>query len=143
MKSIVLVNTSFRESLNNTFANAVVFLLQIRDASWAVFKALPVVTSLGVTAVNGLTAVYNRGFKDEIEGSRGNFCLYANDTNGAPVYYKEYVSEVTGDPVGPPLVLEFPYALQDTPWFQKAISYPVNNLTWTIGRSLTSKHCCG
>lgn len=143
MKSIVLVNTSFRESLNNTFANALVFLLQIRDASWAVFKALPVVTSLGVTAVNGLTAVYNRGFKDEIEGSRGNFCLYANDTNGAPVYYKEYVSEVTGDPVGPPLVLEFPYALQDTPWFQKAISYPVNNLTWTIGRSLTSKHCCG
>ncbi|KAG0563103.1 hypothetical protein M758_8G004400 [Ceratodon purpureus] len=111
---------------------------RIRDASWAVFKALPVVTSLGVTAVNGLTAVYNRGFKDEIEGFRGNFCLYSNDTNGAPIYYKEYVSEVTGNPVGPPLVLEFPNALQDTPWFQKAISYPVNNLTWTIGRSLTS-----
>ncbi|XP_024358846.1 histidine kinase 1 isoform X2 [Physcomitrium patens] len=111
---------------------------RIRDASWAVFKALPVVTSLGVTAVNGLTAVYNRGFKDEIEGFKGNFCLYANDTSDAPVYYKEYVSEATGKPLGPPLVLKFPNTLQDTPWFQKAMSYPINNLTWTIGRSLTS-----
>ncbi|XP_024403293.1 histidine kinase 1 [Physcomitrium patens] len=111
---------------------------RIREASWAVFKALPVVTSLGVTAVNGLTAVYNRGFKDEIEGFKGNFCLYSNDTSGAPVYYKEYVSETTGNPLGPPLVLKFPNSLQDTPWFQKAMSYPVNNLTWTIGRSLIS-----
>ena len=117
------------------------FLLQIRDASWAVFKALPVVTSLGVTALNGLTAVYARGLTHEIEGLRGNFCLYANETSGKPVYYKEYVSEATGNPLGPPAIQRFPQAIHETSWFQKAVSFPINNISWTIGRSLISKLC--
>lgn len=116
--------------------------LQIRDAAWSVFKALPAVTSLGLTAVNGLTAVFNRGHSNEIEGFRGNFCLYSNDTNGSPVYYKEFVSEVTGYPLGPPSVQKLATALHETPWFQEAISHPLDNLTWTVGRSLISKKLC-
>ena len=98
------------------------------------------VTSLGVTALNGLTAVYARGLTNEIEGLEGTFYLYANETSSTPVYYKEYVSEVTGNPSGPPILQSFPHAIHETPWFQKAITYPINDISWTIGRSLISKH---
>jgi hypothetical protein len=83
--------------------------------------------------VNGLTAVYNRGHSNEIEGFRGNFCLYSNETGDFPPYYNEFVSEVTGDPL-------FETALHETPWFKEAVSHSVDNLTWTIGRSQISKH---
>lgn len=94
-----------------------------------------------MTAVNGLTAVYNRGHSNEIEGFRGNFCLYSNETGDFPTYYNEFVSEVTGDPLGLPSIERFETALHETPWFKEAVSHPVDNLTWTIGRSQISKHC--
>lgn len=115
-------------------------LLQIREASWAVFKALPMVTSVGVTALNGLTTVYARGLPTEKDGSSGSFYVYTNETSSTPVYYRENVSEETGTSLGPPAVQKFPHAIHDTTWFQKAITYPINDVSWTIGRSLTSKY---
>ncbi|CAM6078498.1 unnamed protein product [Sphagnum tenellum] len=112
---------------------------KIRDASWSVFEALPGITSLGVAAVNGLSAVYVRGSTNEAESYKGTLLLFSNQTTTNPTYYREVVSETTGDPVGLPSTFDFGIPLQKMPWFQEALTMPVKNLTWTIGESQISK----
>jgi hypothetical protein len=112
--------------------------IQIRNASWSVFAALPTITSLGVAAVNGLTAVYLRG---SMNASEGTLLFYSNQTITNPTYFKEVVSDTTGDSVGLPVIYEFGIPIQHMQWFQEALTVPLNNLTWTIGRSQISKSC--
>ncbi|CAK9270199.1 unnamed protein product [Sphagnum jensenii] len=112
--------------------------MKIRNASWSVFAALPTITSLGVAAVNGLTAVYLRG---SMNASEGTLLFYSNQTITNPTYFKEVVSDTTGDSVGLPVIYEFGIPIQHMQWFQEALTVPLNNLTWTIGRSQISKSC--
>jgi hypothetical protein len=123
----------------STFGSGECLILQIRDASWSVFEALPGITSLGVAAVNGLSAVYVRGSTNEAESYKGTLLLFSNQTTTNPTYYREVVSETTGDPVGLPSIFDFGIPLQNMPWFQEALTMPVKNLTWTIGQSQISK----
>ncbi|CAM6056402.1 unnamed protein product [Sphagnum tenellum] len=110
--------------------------MKIRNASWSIFAALPTITSLGVAAVNGLTAVYLRG---SMNASEGTLLFYSNQTITNPTYFKEVVSDTTGDSVGLPVIYEFGIPIQHMQWFQEALTVPLNNLTWTIGRSQISK----
>jgi hypothetical protein len=114
---------------------------QIRDASWSVFEALPTITSLGVAAVNGLAVVYLRGSMNAVEGFKGTLVFYSNQMIINSTYYKELVSDTTGDPIGPPSTFDFGTPVQHMQWFQEALTVPLNNLTWNIGRSHISKLC--
>ncbi len=80
---------------------------QIRDASWSVFEALPAITSLGVAAVNGLAVLYLRGSINAVEGFKGTLIFYSNQMIINSTYYKELVSDTTGDPIGPPSTYDF------------------------------------
>ncbi|CAM6040223.1 unnamed protein product [Sphagnum compactum] len=115
--------------------------MKIRDASWSVFEALPAITSLGVAAVNGLAVVYLRGSMNAVEGFKGTLIFYSNQMIINSTYYKELVSDTTGDPIGPPSTFDFGTPVQHMQWFQEALTVPLNNLTWNIGRSHISKLC--
>lgn len=109
--------------------------LQIRLATWSIFKAMPTITSLGITALNGLTALYARA---EIEDYRGHFLISSNTTSEDPTYYKETVDENTGDPITP-AVLEDLGPLHNRQWFRDALQLPNKNVSWNIDRSTISK----
>ncbi|CAK9211304.1 unnamed protein product [Sphagnum troendelagicum] len=115
--------------------------MKIRDASWSVFEALPTITSLGVAAVNGLAVVYLRGSMNAVEGFKGTLIFYSNQMIINSTYYKELVSDTTGDPIGPPSTFDFGTPVQHMQWFQEALTVPLNNLTWNIGRSHISTLC--
>ncbi|CAM6015958.1 unnamed protein product [Sphagnum balticum] len=115
--------------------------MKIRDASWSVFEALPAITSLGVAAVNGLAVVYLRGSMNAVEGFKGTLIFYSNQMIINSTYYKELVSDKTGDPIGPPSTYDFGTPVQHMQWFQEAMTVPLNNLTWNIGQSHISKLC--
>lgn len=100
---------------------------------------MPTITTLGLTALNGMTVVYVRGSNNELEGYQGTFAIYTNSTSTHPTYYKEFVSEYTGDPVRPPVVEHIEVPLHNRKWFLDALTVPMNNFSWTIGRSMISK----
>lgn len=97
---------------------------------------MPTITSLGITALNGLTAVYVR---EEIEGYRGHVYISANTTSENPIYYKEFVDENSGEPIAPAVVEKFPDRLHQRPWFTNAMKVPFNNVSWTIESNIISK----
>jgi hypothetical protein len=134
---MAIANLMEKDFLGEDFSSE--SFIKIRDASWSVFEALPGITSLGVAAVNGLSAVYVRGSTNEAESYKGTLLLFSNQTTTNPTYYREVVSETTGDPVGLPSTFDFGIPLQNMPWFQEALTMPVKNLTWTIGQSQISK----
>ncbi|CAM6049744.1 unnamed protein product [Sphagnum compactum] len=133
---MALANLMEKDFLGDDFS--LKSFMKIRNASWSVFAALPTITSLGVAAVNGLTAVYLRG---SMNASEGTLLFYSNQTITNPTYFKEVVSDTTGDAVGLPAIYEFGIPIQHMQWFQEALTVPLNNLTWTIGRSQISKSC--
>lgn len=96
---------------------------------------MPTITSLGVTALNGLTALYAR---TEVEGYRGHVLISSNTTAEEPLYYKEFVDANTGDPIGP-AVVEKLGPLHTRQWFTEAMKVPFNNVSWNIERSTISK----
>ena len=113
--------------------------LQIRLATWSIFKAMPTITSLGITALNGLTALYAR---EGIEGYRGAFLISSNTTSENPTYYKEFVDENSGDPIGPAVVEKLPVPLHERKWFVDAMEVPNKNVSWNIERNSISKFIC-
>jgi len=108
---------------------------QVRLATWSIFKAMPTITSLGVTALNGLTALYAR---TDIEGFRGHFLISSNTTSEDPTYYKEFVDANTGDPTAP-AVVENLGSLHNRQWFRDAVKLPNKNVSWNVERSSISK----
>lgn len=96
---------------------------------------------LGVIVMNGLIVVYNCGYRNEIEGFRGNFCFYLNEIGILFVYYKEFVFEVIGDFLGLFLVEIFDLVFYEIFWFKEVVLYFIDNLIWMIGCSLISKYC--
>lgn len=116
-----------------------IFFWQMRAASWSIFKAMPTITTLGITALNGLTVVHARGNQNEVEGYQGSFVVYANSTNDSPQYYKEFVDEITGDPITSPIVEDLRSPLHTRQWFIDALTVPVNSFSWFIERSYVSK----
>lgn len=96
---------------------------------------MPTISSLGVTALNGLTALYARaGF----EGYRGQFLISSNTTSEDPTYYKEFVDASTGDPIVP-AVVENLGPLHNRQWFTDALKLPNKNVSWNIERSVIGK----
>lgn len=110
-------------------------ILQVRLATWSIFKAMPTITSLGVTALNGLTALYAR---TEVEGDRGHYLISSNTTSQDPTYYKELVDANTGDPIAPADVEDIG-PLHHRQWFRDAMELPNKNISWIVERSPTSK----
>lgn len=96
---------------------------------------MPTITSLGVTAMNGLTVAYAR---TEVEGYRGHFLISSNTTSEAPPYYREFVDENSGDPISP-AVLEDLGPLHHRPWFKDALEFPIKTVSWHIERNTMSK----
>uniref|UniRef100_A0A7I4A211 Uncharacterized protein n=1 Tax=Physcomitrium patens TaxID=3218 RepID=A0A7I4A211_PHYPA len=152
----ILVNTS--ELLNgifkmNTYSSKALFHLmeknffgsdfgiqsleKIRLATWSIFKAMPTITSLGVTALNGLTAVYARK-ESEYDG---NLLIFSNSTNSEnPMYYKEFVDENTGDPISEASRETELLPLHTYRWFTDAMKVPLTNLSWYIERHTINGH---
>ena len=84
---------------------------------WSIFKVVPTITSLGITALNGVTVTYVR----QKLGHHGS-----NRTTQMPIYYKEVVDEVSGASIAPPTV-EGLLPLHTYQWFMDAIKGPLNN----------------
>jgi hypothetical protein len=106
----------------------------MRLVIWSIFKAVPTITSLGITALNGVTVAYVR---QEL-GHHGYLFLYSNRTTEMPIYYKEVVDEVTGASIAPPTV-ECLLPLHTYQWFMDAMKVPLNNRSWLIERKTPSK----
>ncbi|XP_024386402.1 histidine kinase 1 isoform X2 [Physcomitrium patens] len=112
-------------------------LEKIRLATWSIFKAMPTITSLGVTALNGLTAVYARK-ESEYDG---NLLIFSNSTNSEnPMYYKEFVDENTGDPISEASRETELLPLHTYRWFTDAMKVPLTNLSWYIERHTINGH---
>ncbi|KAG0588710.1 hypothetical protein KC19_2G263600 [Ceratodon purpureus] len=108
---------------------------QIRLVTWSIFQAVPTITSLGVTAMNGVTAAYVR---QEL-GHPGHLFLYSNMTTEKPTYYKEVVDADTGDSIAPPTVEDL-MPLHTYQWFVDAMKVPLNNRSWLIERKTPNGH---
>lgn len=127
--STALLNLMDKKFFGNDFG--VHSLEKIRLTTWSIFKAMPTITSLGVTAMNGLTAAYAR---TEVEGYRGHFLISSNTTSEAPPYYREFVDENSGDPISPAVVEDLG-PLHHRPWFKDALELPIKTVSWHIERN--------
>ncbi|KAL2611960.1 hypothetical protein R1flu_023652 [Riccia fluitans] len=118
---------------------------KIRAASFSIFKAIPLVTSIGATSVNGFTSLYVR------EGAAGSSSpvdrelvesapvyIYSKSAGPRPPLYVETVDTVTGDAVGQPIEYQFRDEFKETKWFANALSVPLGEVSWHLSRSQTS-----
>ncbi|KAG0613955.1 hypothetical protein M758_6G140600 [Ceratodon purpureus] len=128
--SAALLNLMDKKFFGNDFGND--SIERARLAAWSIFKAMPTITSLGITALNGLTAVYAR---EEMEGYHGHFLISSNTTSENPIYYKEFVDENSGDPTAPAVVEKLPISLHKRQWFLDAMKVPYKNTSWNIERN--------
>nr|PNR59975.1 hypothetical protein PHYPA_002767 [Physcomitrium patens] len=112
-------------------------LEKIRLITWSIFTAMPTITTLGVSALNGLTAVYSR--EEQLLGYRGHLYIFSNTTSQDPTYYRQFVDDNTGDPIVPAIIEDLK-PLHRRQWYQSAMELPYRNLSWHIERSTIYGH---
>lgn len=116
---------------------------QIRVASWSLFKAIPVISSIGVTSPNGLTALYARGGLYPEEDSQklrnGPIFVFTKSTDERSPYYVESVDASTGKALGDPEEYYFKDHIKDRKWFRSALSIPIGATAWHVEKSQISE----
>ncbi|KAG6552050.1 hypothetical protein Mapa_006356 [Marchantia paleacea] len=114
---------------------------KIRAASFSVFKAIPLITSIGATNINGLTGLHVRGGlnpTDRDTGKTAPIYIYTKSTDSSPSFYIENLDMDTGDAVGSPLEFQFREHFTDRKWFHAALSVPMGDISWHLSLSQAS-----
>ncbi|KAL3683300.1 hypothetical protein R1sor_001322 [Riccia sorocarpa] len=115
---------------------------KIRAASFSIFKAIPLVTSIGATSANGLGGLYVRegGLKREGRdlGESSPVYIYSKSTGPHPPMYVETVDTVTGDGNSPAVDYLCRDEFSDRKWLAAALSAPMEEISWHLSRSQTS-----
>ncbi|BBN15764.1 protein MpCache3 [Marchantia polymorpha subsp. ruderalis] len=114
---------------------------KIRAASFSVFKAIPLITSIGATNINGLTGLHVRGGlnpTDRDTGKTAPIYIYTKSTDSSPSFYIENLDMDTGDAVGSPLEFQFREHFTERKWFHAALSVPMGDISWHTSLSQAS-----